>query len=332
MVERHRRHERAEPDPLGDRGERRPGCSSTRTRARRPGSPSSVFGIRWSGVPEPVPALRVGRTGVSSDLVPGSFARWPDGELHRGDRTLPARWPTTTCGRRTPTGGSTGSPTVPTRSTRSRSCRSPRGSSQGATGARRRLRRRPDQPARSQPRRGRRRRRSDVEPDPGRGRARRRSALPPLGRRHSCRSPTRAFDAWWRASCSSTSATSTTRSPRWRACSTPGGRFCFFLNHPLLQTPNSGWIDDQILDPPEQYWRIGPYLVEDETIEEVEKDVFIPFIHRPLSRYVNALVRRRSRARADGGTGAAARLPRQGRRVRGRRHHPAPALPPPPQA
>lgn len=68
-----------------------------------------------------------------------------------------------------------------------------------------------------------------------------------------------------------------------------GGRFCFFLNHPLLQTPNSGWIDDQVLDPPEQYWRIGPYLVEDETIEEVEKGVFIPFIHRPLSRYVNAL-------------------------------------------
>ncbi len=70
----------------------------------------------------------------------------------------------------------------------------------------------------------------------------------------------------------------------------PGGRFCFFLNHPLLQTPNSGWIDDQILDPPEQYWRIGEYLVEDETIEEVEKGVFIPFIHRPLSRYLNTLV------------------------------------------
>ncbi|MFZ1490027.1 MAG: class I SAM-dependent methyltransferase, partial [Ilumatobacteraceae bacterium] len=69
----------------------------------------------------------------------------------------------------------------------------------------------------------------------------------------------------------------------------PGGRFCFFLNHPLLQTPNSGWIDDQVLDPPEQYWRIGPYLVEDETLEEVERGVFIPFIHRPLSRYVNAL-------------------------------------------
>ena len=67
----------------------------------------------------------------------------------------------------------------------------------------------------------------------------------------------------------------------------PGGRFLFFLNHPLLQTPGSGWIDDHILD--EQYWRIGPYLVEDSTLEEVEKDVFIPFIHRPLSRYVNAM-------------------------------------------
>lgn len=69
----------------------------------------------------------------------------------------------------------------------------------------------------------------------------------------------------------------------------PGGQFLFFLNHPLLQTPNSGWIDDQMLDPPEQYWRIGAYLVEELSIEEVEKDVFIPFIHRPLSRYVNAM-------------------------------------------
>ena len=67
----------------------------------------------------------------------------------------------------------------------------------------------------------------------------------------------------------------------------PGGRFLFFLNHPLLQTPGSGWIDDHILE--EQYWRIGPYLVEDSSLEEVEKDVFIPFIHRPLSRYVNVM-------------------------------------------
>jgi SAM-dependent methyltransferase len=67
----------------------------------------------------------------------------------------------------------------------------------------------------------------------------------------------------------------------------PGGRFCFFLNHPLLQTPNSGWIDDHILE--EQYWRIGPYLTEDRTIEEVEPGVHLPFVHRPLSRYVNGL-------------------------------------------
>ncbi len=67
----------------------------------------------------------------------------------------------------------------------------------------------------------------------------------------------------------------------------PGGRFLFLLNHPLLQTPGSGWIDDTILE--EQYWRIGPYLIEDHVIEEVEKGVRIPFIHRPLSRYVNAM-------------------------------------------
>jgi SAM-dependent methyltransferase len=67
----------------------------------------------------------------------------------------------------------------------------------------------------------------------------------------------------------------------------PGGRFLFLLNHPLLQTPGSGWIDDTILE--EQYWRIGPYLVEDNSLEEVEKGVWIPFIHRPLSRYINAL-------------------------------------------
>lgn len=68
-----------------------------------------------------------------------------------------------------------------------------------------------------------------------------------------------------------------------------GGRFVFLLNHPLLQTPGSGWIDDQILDPPEQYWRVGPYLHEAETIEQVELGVHIRFVHRPLSRYLNAL-------------------------------------------
>jgi ubiquinone/menaquinone biosynthesis C-methylase UbiE len=67
----------------------------------------------------------------------------------------------------------------------------------------------------------------------------------------------------------------------------PGGTFVLLLNHPLLQAPGSGWVDDQILG--EQYWRIGPYLVEHHGVEEVDKDVWIPFVHRPLSVYVNAM-------------------------------------------
>ena len=69
----------------------------------------------------------------------------------------------------------------------------------------------------------------------------------------------------------------------------PGGSFCFFLNHPILQAPGSVWVDDHMVDPPERYWRLGPYLDEIETIEQVELDVWIRFVHRPMSRYVNAL-------------------------------------------
>ena len=67
----------------------------------------------------------------------------------------------------------------------------------------------------------------------------------------------------------------------------PGGRFVLFLNHPLLQTPGSGFIEDHTTD--DRYWRIGAYLAEQSLVEEVQKDVFIPFVHRPLHRYVNAL-------------------------------------------
>ena len=69
----------------------------------------------------------------------------------------------------------------------------------------------------------------------------------------------------------------------------PTGRFVLMLNHPLTQTPGSGWVEDHMHDPPSHYWRIGQYLVEQETIEEVELGVHIPFIHRPLGAYVNAL-------------------------------------------
>jgi SAM-dependent methyltransferase len=68
----------------------------------------------------------------------------------------------------------------------------------------------------------------------------------------------------------------------------PGGKFLFLLNHPLLQAPGSGWVDDDVLG--EQYWRLGPYLRSDHSLEEVDTGVWIPYVHRPLSVYVNALV------------------------------------------
>jgi SAM-dependent methyltransferase len=67
----------------------------------------------------------------------------------------------------------------------------------------------------------------------------------------------------------------------------PGGRFLFFLNHPLLQSPNSGWVIDHILE--EEYWRVGPYLPVDVTMEQLDNNVVLPFVHRPLSHYVNAM-------------------------------------------
>jgi SAM-dependent methyltransferase len=67
----------------------------------------------------------------------------------------------------------------------------------------------------------------------------------------------------------------------------PGGRFVLLLNHPLLQAPGSGWVDDHILG--EQYWRVGPYLPVATDEEEVDKGVRVTFVHRPLSAYVNAL-------------------------------------------
>jgi len=67
----------------------------------------------------------------------------------------------------------------------------------------------------------------------------------------------------------------------------PGGRFVLILNHPLMQSPDSGWIDDYILE--EQYWRIGPYLPVDIREETLDKGVTLPFVHRPTSAYLNAM-------------------------------------------
>lgn len=66
-----------------------------------------------------------------------------------------------------------------------------------------------------------------------------------------------------------------------------GGRFLLLVNHPMFQGPGSGFVDDEILG--EHYWRVGPYLDEVVTLEQVDSMVKIPFAHRPLSRYVNPL-------------------------------------------
>ena len=66
-----------------------------------------------------------------------------------------------------------------------------------------------------------------------------------------------------------------------------GPQALFLLNHPLLQAPNSGWVIDHILE--EEYWRVGPYLPVDVTMEELAPGVVLPFVHRPLSQYVNAM-------------------------------------------
>jgi SAM-dependent methyltransferase len=67
----------------------------------------------------------------------------------------------------------------------------------------------------------------------------------------------------------------------------PGGRLVLFLNHPLLQAPESGFVIDHDLG--EEYWRVGAYLPDDRAVEEVAPGVDLTFLHRPLSRYVNCL-------------------------------------------
>ncbi|HEX6310572.1 MAG TPA: class I SAM-dependent methyltransferase [Acidimicrobiia bacterium] len=67
----------------------------------------------------------------------------------------------------------------------------------------------------------------------------------------------------------------------------PGGKFVLLLNHPLLQTPDSGFVIDHDLG--EQYWRLGAYLRDDRAMEEVAPGVELTFLHRPLYRYVNCL-------------------------------------------
>lgn len=68
-----------------------------------------------------------------------------------------------------------------------------------------------------------------------------------------------------------------------------GGRFVLAMNHPLLQSPGSSWVEDWNTEPREKYWRVGSYLREERSEEYFPGGITIPFTHRPLSRYVNAL-------------------------------------------
>jgi SAM-dependent methyltransferase len=67
----------------------------------------------------------------------------------------------------------------------------------------------------------------------------------------------------------------------------PGGRFVLLLVHPLLQAPGSGWVE--VVDSDERFWRVGSYLEEDITTEEVGPGVPLSFVHRPISRYVHEM-------------------------------------------
>ncbi len=68
------------------------------------------------------------------------------------------------------------------------------------------------------------------------------------------------------------------------------GRLVLVLNHPAMQTPESGLVFDHIAEPPTRYWRVSEYLLETSHFEEVEKGVFLPFEHRPISKYINTLI------------------------------------------
>ena len=69
-----------------------------------------------------------------------------------------------------------------------------------------------------------------------------------------------------------------------------GGKFVLILNHPVIQTPDSGFIQDHVTEPPTKYWRIADYLIETTHFEEVEKGIFLPYEHRSISSYINTLI------------------------------------------
>ena len=108
----------------------------------------------------------------------------------------------------------------------------------------------------------------------------------------------------------------------------PGGRFCFFLNHPLLQTPGSGWIDDQIA-------RSARAVLADRPVPRRGGDDRGGRARRlhPLRPPAAVALRQHARrprpaARADGRAGAAAGFLALGAGVRASGDRSPPAVPP----
>ena len=100
----------------------------------------------------------------------------------------------------------------------------------------------------------------------------------------------------------------------------PDGQFLLLLVHPLLQAPGSGWVDEG--ESGEAYWRVGSYLPDDFVIDEVEPGIYLPFNHRPLSRYVHAMGVSRTAPRGHGRAFTASGGPPRDGGLRRRRRHP----------
>ena len=114
------------------------------------------------------------------------------------------------------------------------------------------------------------------------------------------------------------------RSPRWPGCCAPAGASCCSSTIRCCRPRAAAGSTTRSSTRPSSTGASGPYLSEGSTLEQVEAGVFIRFVHRPLSRYLNAM--------ADAGLALErmlepappAGLPGPGPRVRRGRHHPAP--------
>ncbi len=225
-----------------------------------------------------------------------------------------------------PAGGRTGSPTAPTPSTRSRSCRWPRSTWPGRRGCWTWA------PARASWPDGRRPSGASVvgvDPTPsqvaGRRRARGRTGVRPVRRRAA---PVR------RRRLRRGRRLPGLRAPAGPRAAHRGGGPGAPARRPVPLLPEppapagaraAAGSTTRSWSRPSSTGGSGAYLVEDVRDEEVAPGVVLPFVHRPLSRYVNLMADAGLDPGAHGGAGPAARVPGPGHGVPAGRHHsPAP--------